>query len=245
MALRDHLFSAFVEDPSKTTHSSFPRSSGYQKQSSTFVFPSYSAFCLTIRGWISHLSAVLPGCWNQDVITDSKAVKPAPLPWHKRSLKKIKKKRIFFKINRVRKPWKSQPPATRDFNKHSELVSMTLRLYLSEGTKCQSGFSLLEEGTQVSMETRRRWRCLWRGFLHRFPSWQFTFAEDINKSVVLEKIKNVLASLDCRPWHCRPLYPLASVKELYPLTAFTYLPPYYTWLNYWWRWKINLMSFPP
>lgn len=159
------------------------------------------------------------------------------------------KNEYFFKINKIRKPWKSQPSAMRDVNKYSELVSMTLRLYLSEGTKCQSGFSLLEAGTQVSMETRRRWRCLWRGFLCRFPFWQFTFAEDINTTAVLEKIKNILTSLDRRPWHCCPLSllvsPLGSVKKLYPLTVFTYLWPYYKWLNYWCRWKINLTNFPP
>lgn len=61
-------FSAFVEDLSKTTHSSFPRNSDYQTQSNTFVFPSYSVFSLTIRMQTSRLQFYLAAeikMWSQ------------------------------------------------------------------------------------------------------------------------------------------------------------------------------------
>lgn len=61
-------FSAFVKDLSKTTHNSFPRNSDYQRQSNTFVFPSYSVFSLTIRMQTSGLQFYLAAeikMWSQ------------------------------------------------------------------------------------------------------------------------------------------------------------------------------------
>lgn len=120
-----------------------------------FCFSFLFSFSLTIRMQTSRLQFYLAAeikMWSQiSKLSSQHLFHGMRKAWGKKNKKKIK-------INKIRKPWKAQPPAMRDFNKHSELVSMMLRLYLSEGTKCQSGFSLLEAGTQVSMETRRRWR---------------------------------------------------------------------------------------
>lgn len=55
-----------------------------------FFFSSYSTFFfffpLVFSVQNSHFPVVLRGCWNKAAITDSKAIKSVPFPWHGRNL---------------------------------------------------------------------------------------------------------------------------------------------------------------
>lgn len=153
-----------------------------QEKSRNFVLPPSSAIWLQL-----YLFAEIQVWSQRPKLPTQHLFHGLRKAWGEKNKKAIKDN---FQNEQNEKTLKCSAPATKDFNKHSELVPVLLRLYLSKSTKCQSGFSLLEAGAQISMETRRRWRCLWRGFLQRFPSSQFTFAGDFIATLVLEKIKN-------------------------------------------------------